>query len=83
MVGGVVLDYAKLRRVLDRAARGIGANFYISSTIPDGRSLVTTLTDEEGPPKIDLAEFFPPGFPRGDAMTVVISLTERLAMLFD
>jgi hypothetical protein len=81
MVGGAILDNAELRRVLERAARGAGANFCIVSFASDGRSLVTTLTDEKGPPKINLVEFFPPEFPRGEAMTVVISLTERLATL--
>jgi hypothetical protein len=88
MVGGAILDYAELRRALDRAAQGIGANFFIYSTFPAGLTLVATLTDEKGPPKLDLAEFFqqpvddPSEFPRGDAMTVMISLTERLAPLF-
>jgi hypothetical protein len=81
MVGGAILDNAELRRVLDRAARGAGANFCIVSFASDGRSLVATLTDEKGPPKIDLVEFFQPGFPRGEAVTVVLSLTERLATL--
>jgi hypothetical protein len=83
MVGGAILDNAELRRVLDRAVRGAGANFCIVSVAPDGRCLIAMLTDEKGPPKLDLMEFFLPGFPRGEAMTVVISLTERLAMLFD
>jgi hypothetical protein len=89
MVGGAILDNAEIRRVLERAARGIGANFFISSTFPAGLALVATLTDEKGPPRIDLAKFFqqpvddPAEFPRGEAMTVVISLTERLATLFN
>jgi hypothetical protein len=85
MVGGAILDNAELRRVLDRAGRGAGANFCIVSFASDGRSLVATLTDENGPPTIDLVKFFEKaeGFPRGDAMTVVISLTERLATLFN
>jgi hypothetical protein len=87
MVGGAILDNAEIRRVLDRAARGIGANFFILSSFPAGLVLVATLTDEKGPPKIDLAKFFqqpmddPAEFPPGEAMTVVISL-ERLATLF-
>lgn len=89
MVGGAILDNAEIRRVLDRAAWGIGANFFILSTFPVGTALVATLTDEKGPPKFELAEFFqqpvddPAEFPRGEAMTVVISLTERLATLFN
>ena len=89
MVGGAILDNAEIRRVLDRAAWGIGANFFILSTFPVGTTLVATLTDEKGPPKFEHAEFFqqpvddPAEFPRGEAMTVVISLTERLATLFN
>jgi hypothetical protein len=81
MAGGAILDNAELRRVLDRAVRGVGANFCIFSFATDGRSLVETLTDEKGPPKIDLAKFFGSEFPRGEALTVIISL-ERLATLF-
>jgi hypothetical protein len=85
IVGGAILDNAELRRVLDRAVRGVGANFCIVSFASDGRGLVTTLTDETGPPRLDLEEFFAraPDFPRGEAMTVVISLSERLATLFN
>jgi hypothetical protein len=87
MVGGATLDYAELRRVLDRAVRGIGANFFVLSTFPAGTQLVATLTDEKGPPKFDLAEFFQQPvidsaeFRPSEAMTVVLSL-ERLATLF-
>jgi hypothetical protein len=82
MVGGAILDNAEIGRVLDRAARGIGANFFILSSVPDGRCVVAVVTDEKGPPRIELAGFFPPDFPRGEALTVVLSL-EKLATLFD
>jgi hypothetical protein len=85
IVGGAILDNAELRRVLARASRGDGVNFFVSSIAPDGRAIFATVSDETGPPRLDLEEFFAraPEFPRGEAMTVVISLTERLAVLFN
>jgi hypothetical protein len=89
MAGGAIIDYAEIRRVLNRARRGEGANFFVHSSFPGGLRLVTTVTDEQGPPKLDLTKFFqqpeiidPTEFPRGYAMTIVLSL-ERLATLFD
>jgi hypothetical protein len=81
-VGGAVLDREKVRRVLDRAASGVGANFFVCAVATDGRATYGLVTDEEGPPKLDLVGFYPEGFPRGQALTTVISLTERLAPLF-
>jgi hypothetical protein len=83
MVGGAILDNVELRRVLGRAASGTGVNFCVISFASDGRSIVETMTDEKGPPMLDLLKFFQLGFPRGEAFTVVISLTERLATLFN
>lgn len=80
LVGGFILDYARVRQVLARAARGVGENFFIHCSAPDGRSILDVLTDEEGPPTLELKRFYPDGF--GSAMLVVINLTERLAGLF-
>jgi len=82
LAGGAVVDNIELRRVLDRAARRIGANFYVSCSAADGTAVVKTVTDDHGPPQLDLGNFFPEGFLRALACTVVIDMTARLAPLF-
>jgi hypothetical protein len=82
VVGGTV-DNSAIRRAVDRAARGEGENFVVVCAATDGRAKVEVVTDEAGPPLLDLTKlrFTPEGYSRGDSTTIIVNLTDSLATL--
>jgi hypothetical protein len=84
-------DWREISRVLFRGARGEGVNFLVIPFFPVRPSVIATVTDEAGPPVLNLARIYPTDhLPRisptdlaiGTGMTIVIEATTRLAPLF-
>jgi hypothetical protein len=79
--GVAILNSREIRRVLHRAARGEGRNYFVACLASSGETAFGVVTDEEGPPRLDLETLCPEGFPHDRALTIVIDLTARLASL--
>jgi hypothetical protein len=85
-VGLVVDDWPEISRVMFRAARGEGLNFLLVPFFAANPAKITAITDEAGPPTLDLMAVFPQDLPYGSlggaGFLSVIEMTSRLAPLF-
>ena len=75
--GLVVNDWRATSQTMFRAAHGEGLNFLVVPYYPARPSAISTVTDEAGPPILDLADYnMDAGF------TMIVNMTARLAHLF-
>jgi hypothetical protein len=83
-------DWREISRVLFRGARGEGVNFLVIPCYPARPLVISTVTDEAGPPLLDLTRVCPTRLARisptdlaiGAGMTIIIEATTRLSPLF-